>query len=309
MALGHATARGVSIEADAGRDSRRKPVENWRGVSRRVENGRASTRASRWLAGVAACLALGCDPNVVVGDWSCPWPARVTDGPDAGTTLMPETGPVAVPWSTGFEQGFCDYNHALGYCYSNTDASYLIVSSPAHSGQQAAAFTVTSAAGKDGLQARCVREGTMPVDAYYSAWFYVPALATVKGNSNWNLVHIQGSDGTSLHGLWDVSLQNTNDGGLELYLFDFLRMTQHLPATTTKIPIGSWFQITLRWRRASDKTGEFDLYQDGALLVPLTSIITDDSIWSQWYIGNLASNLSPPDSTVYVDDVAIRPAP
>ena len=33
--------------------------------------------------------------------------------------------------------------------------------------------------------------------------------------------------------------------------------------------------------------------------------MTDDSRWGQWFVGNYATALSPPSSTVYVDDVTI----
>lgn len=34
---------------------------------------------------------------------------------------------VQVPWTTGFETGFCDYQRSGGICYSAPDASYEIV--------------------------------------------------------------------------------------------------------------------------------------------------------------------------------------
>ena len=51
------------------------------------------------------------------------------------------------------------------------------------------------------------------------------------------------------------------------------------------------------------------LYQDGALLLEVTGIVTDDTDVAQWYVGNLAKALTPPDSTLYVDDVTIRAGP
>jgi hypothetical protein len=61
-------------------------------------------------------------------------------------------------------------------------------------------------------------------------------------------------------------------------------------------------------KRAADATGEVALYQDGELLIQATDLITDDSSWGQWYVGNLAQGLTPPDSTLYVDDVTLRAA-
>jgi len=51
------------------------------------------------------------------------------------------------------------------------------------------------------------------------------------------------------------------------------------------------------------------LYQDGQLVLQRTSIATDDTTFAQWYVGNFADALTPADSTIYVDDVTIRPLP
>ena len=39
--------------------------------------------------------------------------------------------------------------------------------------------------------------------------------------------------------------------------------------------------------------------------VNVTGLVTDPTDWGQWYVGNWADNLTPPASTVYVDDVTI----
>src|SRR6187551_76969 len=100
------------------------------------------------------------------------------------------TGALALPWSTSFENGFCDYAVASGYCYGDTRASFEIVSSPVHSGNSAAAFNIVVDDAFDGLQARCVRHGQLPEAAYYSAFFFIPSAPTFA--NNWNLIHFQG---------------------------------------------------------------------------------------------------------------------
>jgi hypothetical protein len=39
--------------------------------------------------------------------------------------------------------------------------------------------------------------------------------------------------------------------------------------------------------------------------VHLTGLATDNTDWGQWYVGNYATSLVPPSSTLYVDDVTI----
>jgi len=223
---------------------------------------------------------------------------------DTGTPTATATDPITVPWSAGFENDFCEYVDAGGFCYGG--GVRKIVTSPVHSGRYAAEFTV-STADTTSNQARCVRQGVLPTEAYYGAWYYIPATASVdKTDSLWNLLHFQGGD-TSQDGLWDVTLINAADGSLQLLVYDFLNSTVRKPTTPPAVPIGVWFHIQFYLKRASDATGAVRLYQDGKMLLEKTGIITDNSNWAQWYVGNLGKELTPPDSTLYVDDVTIAP--
>jgi len=179
-----------------------------------------------------------------------------------------------------------------------------------HTGRYAAAFSVTANPAHTGNQVRCVRQGVLPVEAYYGAWYYVPTLVT-NNNAVWNLFHFAGGTGPSdtTHGIWDISLINTPTGDLRLVVYQF-RMAGtagSIPALSgdVTIPIGTWFHIVIFLKRASDATGEVQVYLNTASILHLTGLITDDSQWGQWYVGNLAENLTPPDSTLYVDDVTI----
>jgi hypothetical protein len=246
---------------------------------------------------VALALA-ACEPELNVGEWAC------AGGGDAATPLD-RNEPIALPWSTGFEEGFCDYVQPTGFCYGDPLASFTSVTSPVRSGRYAAAFSVT-AGNPRARQTRCVRQGVLPAVAYYGAWYFVPSQAT--NSALWNLIHFQGGDAASSeqHGLWDISLINGRSGQLEVVAFDFLHSTLRRSATPTPIPIGAWFHLEFYLKRADDETGEIALYQDDQLLLRETDLVTDDSSWGQWYVGNLAEGLSPPDSTLYVDDITIR---
>ncbi len=238
-----------------------------------------------------------CEPKLVVGAWTCSMGGASNESPTTST-------PVSSPWSTGFENGFCDFEELGGFCVSSGTGSREVVRSPVHSGEFAAAFSINSA-DSSGIQSRCVRQGELPRAAYYGAWYYVPAIAT--HTTVWNLLHFQGGADSSdeAHGLWDVSLISGSDGGLQLAVFDFLRGQMRLQPEPRAIPIGAWFHLEFYLARASDATGEIALYQDGQLVVEASDLMTDDSEWGQWYVGNLADGLTPPESTLYVDDVTI----
>lgn len=248
------------------------------------------------MACATGLASAGCEPELLVGDWGCF---------DTETSLY--EGAVTAPWSTGFEDGFCGYEEARGYCYATGGGSFDIVDSPVRSGKRAAAFTVITDGEADEGQARCVIEGEFPSEAYYSAWYFIPELAINTGN--WNLVHFQGGSLTRMHHLWDISIESTRRVGPRFYMLDFVSDEARTAEERPTIPIGRWFQLEFFWKRANDTTGEVALYQDGELVIEATEIRTDDTTWGQWYLGNLADALMPSVSTVYVDDVELRESP
>jgi hypothetical protein len=255
-----------------------------------------------WLMVLGA--AAGCDPHVVVGAD----PTDGGEGPSSDGGLGPldaaTFAPLVVPWSTGFETGFNDWTQSNeGACYFLGGGSFRIVTSPVHGGAQAAAFAVNTGSSIDS-EARCYRQGILPPAAYYGAWYYVPAAAFNAGN--WNLFHFRGGSSTVMtltHGLWDVSLQNDPDGGVDTSVFDFFH-SQSLEAGPA-IPIAQWFHLEVYFKRSDAGAGEFTVYRDGQVVFREAGITTDDSLVGSWHVGNLASALFPPVSTVYVDDVTI----
>jgi len=168
---------------------------------------------------------------------------------------------------------------------------------------RAAAFSIATAGSPDGAQARCFRRGELPTAAYYGAWYFIPTAAS--GLDNWNLFYFQGGEPSDLDGMWDVTITTDSDGRLRLSVYDHVHTTWYQATPTVPIPIGVWFHIQFYLKRAADATGEFALYQDGQLLVERKGLVTDDTSYGQWYVGNLARALTPPDMTLYVDDVTI----
>jgi hypothetical protein len=264
-----------------------------------------------WIAAtsVLSSAASACDPTVIIAERLCPQsPSASPDSsaPDAGPAFDPD-GSVPMPWTTGFEDGFCNYTLPSGFCVATGSSSYTLVTSPVHSGQYAAAFTVPGTL-DGGSQARCVEQGVFPDAAYYGAWYFIPKSELNIGV--WNLFHFQGGvPGTTLHGLWDVSLVNSADGGVHIAFFDFLNGTTPDVSAVPSIPIGRWFQLEVYFKRASDTKGQLTVLQEGVVAVDLNALETDDTHWGQWFVGNFANALLPPNSTVYVDDITIGPAP
>jgi hypothetical protein len=275
-----------------------------RPVRKRLQGTKRRTSELSPCALLALCCA-SCEPTLVVGEWSCTTQAQ--DEAMSALEFPTPDEPVEPNWQTGFENGFCDYFESTGFCYANANASYELVDFPVHSGKWAASYTI-SGQDADGLQARCVRHGELPREAYYGAWLYVPA--NVTQTDNWNLFHFEGREKDDptpdeQHGLWDVSLRVAANGELRAYVFDFLGgMTFNLSGAAA-IPAEEWFHLEVFLRRASDPSGRFELYIDGDLSLTLTDVVTDDTELGQWYAGNFAKDITPSPNTLFVDDVTI----
>lgn len=284
----------------------------------RLMTGRSRSHPSHWC--LCFAVLIGCDSKLVIGSWSCPIPTSSGDVASAGSfgAGNPTTDGTAavefpIPWRTGFEDGFCDYLRVRGHCYDNPSGSawHELVDAPVRAGSRAAAFSVN--AGRD-THTRCFLEGKLPEQAYYGAWYFVPTVHKV--NDIWNLIHFQvhrqsHRAPSNFETLWDVLLENDASGGLRLSLKgrpvvegEYWQVPGEIPPP---IPIGEWFHIEVYLKLASDMTGEIALYQNGKLYLQATGIRTDfdDSMLGQWYVGNLAYSLDPPQSTVYVDDVTV----
>ncbi|HKO52082.1 MAG TPA: hypothetical protein VJV79_30440 [Polyangiaceae bacterium] len=262
--------------------------------------------AALWAALAASSGLSACRPSVSVGTRTCS-----EDGSDDGPPNedLDASPPLAIDWSTSFENRFCDYALPGGHCYPTAPGSFDVVTSPKPpSGRYAAAFRVTSG---DPItyQARCIRQGALPASAYYSARYYIPAIPTRIGN--WNLFHFNGGvDWDQIEGLLDVSLINAPGGGLQLAVYGPPNHSRigNMPTIRT-IPIGGWFRIQLYVEQTTATTGIVRLSQDDQQIFEAANVLLGDWVVGQWYVGNLADGLLPAASTVYVDDVSISASP
>jgi hypothetical protein len=218
-------------------------------------------------------------------------------------------GPFVAPWQTSFDDGFCGYWRDAGFCYSDPGSSeFRLVTTPTRSGPFAAVFDLGVDGSDNTHQARCVREGVLPDEATYGAWYYIPS-----GSSdpiNWNLFHFQGGvPSEQLPGMWDVNVGQNDDGELSLYIANIRGRTDYRPEEPQPLPTDRWFHLEFYLKRAADETGEVALFQDGQELVRASGIVTDDNPFVQWYVGNYTIAITPSRSTLYVDDVSIRLGP
>ncbi len=289
------------------------PTESQRSRCPRALPARAANSRSRvrfgWCIGILSLL--GCESNSVIAKWSCPTKtdSRLlgnagTAGTAGSVSVAGVTGiagsvqavePIEIPWSTGFEDAFCDYSKR---CYG----SPRIVSEPVHSGLYAAAFTV---GGVGANQARCIVDGALPTAAYYGAWYYVPAPSA--DNPSWNLFHFWTENGSADGRILDVTLVNPASGDPHLIVYNFELAVLPDQSRKPKVPFDSWFHIEMYLKRAVDDTGELILYQDGTIIFQATKVKTDNSSGrGVWHVGSWVADDTPGASTLYVDDITIR---
>jgi len=67
--------------------------------------------------------------------------------------------------------------------------------------------------------------------------------------------------------------------------------------------------IDIRLAPKPVQTGEVEVYRDGARILQATNLITDNTSYGQWYVGNLATHLNPAEFTLYVDDISVGSEP
>jgi hypothetical protein len=183
------------------------------------------------------------------------------------------------------------------------DTSLAISADVAHSGRYS--VKLTNGAVSMYEDAHLWRQDDYPVDAYYSAWFYLPR--AYQTTADWSIVEFQvpTSDG-GVGQLLDIDLRSLPDGGLILSVYDhrptYLRTATPDPAIL--VPIGRWFQIEAYYRNAPDDSGEIAIWLDGQLNYDLHRPFgASGTVY--WTVCSKTYGLSPAESDIYVDDAAV----
>lgn len=249
---------------------------------------------------VAALTSLGaCSDQINLGLESNYWSADFETGDLSQwsklSTFEPFTGGPTSSAEAGVASTF------TGAQWKSSDAELMVVSSPTHSGH----FAVRSAIYATGSvsYARLYRSGTLPPEAYYRVWMYIPASYTIK--SYWNLFEFQGrndpADPASQVYLWSLDLSSQ----LTFYVWDGLHSRQLNPPVPSAAPIGRWFRVEAYIRQATDNSGEVKFWIDGALLLDTGPVSTVTSDWLYWAVGGAAPNIAEQPAEVFLDDAAI----
>ncbi len=248
-------------------------------------------RACRWPRGLiaAAALAAGCL-------------SACGGGIDVGSDVL---------WTARFEGGtFDEWTNTPGggAGASSATGSAEVSGEHAHAGLFAAKLSVQAASGAGPQSAGMSRKGDLPIEGYYSAWYYLPQ--TVAVGQYWVIFKFRlrtAADDPSTEGeLFDVGLVNDANGEVTLQLYDH-RVDAVVPLRVPGlvVPAGVWFQIEAYYRNASDSTGALALWFNGTAVADLEGITTSSTPWIEWDVLSLGNDLTPSAATLFVDDCAL----
>jgi hypothetical protein len=176
----------------------------------------------------------------------------------------------------------------------------------ARTGQYGGAVSFHLAHTADGLDVPLYREQPSPPEAYYSAWFYLPATFRDRLLAEPAPLRLQ-PDGRRQ--------QHRTGLGLSTSIQPRTGRSSHTSANRPPPPTGSrrirspfpwptWVHFEIFYKKAPDATGRITIWQDGTQILDLPNVVTAPNAWTQWDIGG-ASTTTSPAATVYFDDAAI----
>jgi hypothetical protein len=240
-------------------------------------------------AGAAATLVAlicgGCGPQVDIGS-NVLWVAQFETGTVSEWTGVPGGNAVATP----------------------TPPNTIAVSTMyAHHGQYGAELTID--AGPDGTQenAGLIRKGNLPVEAYYSSWYYLPTTVTV-GNY-WIIFKLRlrtdANDPSTEDEFYDFELTNTASGEMTVRIFDHRTNTDiPLEVPAPIVPVSYWFQVEAFYRNVNDASGQLVFWLNGQEIAKVSGPMAPTP-WVEWDVVNVGEVLTPNTVVVAVDDCAV----
>lgn len=306
---------------------------------------RSSLLSRFCLLGVLTLPVASCDPNVVIGaKWALDEPAAGkppatggSTGAGAGGSEPIEAGaPPLSEGGTGTGAGGAAGGEAGGGGEGGDDGGGAPIFEATHEDGSLAEWDLgpdQDAGGyyaDQGLpsyseeQARSGRgsaktvidtsDGTAPIarlyrrieheQAYYSSWFYL--LEDHTPSVWWSIFLFRAvRDRNRSIDLWSVNLIRENDR-LTLSLFDHPRGNVVSVPSKPTVPVGEWFQLEAFLDYAEGRPSRLDLWFNGELVLSLPDLTEAPAAEpAYWVVGNGASLLAPPVSTLYVDDAVV----
>jgi hypothetical protein len=252
---------------------------------RRRRGMRGAQRASA-VALALAGIAAGCGPDLNVGS--------------------------DVLWSGTFESGSFSEWTAVGRgaeAFPEPGDSTAVSSEQAHSGTYSAKLTIDTSMAGEQQNTLLSRVGNLPVEGYYSAWYYLPSAVTV--GTYWVIFKFRLRTDANVESttteFYDLDLVNRTTGQMSLILYNH-RTAVHeisLDVPSPIVPVGTWFQIESFYRNAQDDTGRLTFWLDGQQIIDINGQAMAPTSWIEWEVCSIGEDLSPSPAVLYIDDCAL----
>ena len=123
-----------------------------------------------------------------------------------------------------------------------------------------------------------------------------------------SLAHFRGSpsgNGDDLVPLWDVNVYPRLDGTLVAHLYNYTTVTNAEELFPVVVPVDTWVQFEVLFRKGSDQTGRVAVWQDGVPVIDVTGVPTTVTDFIQWDAGGSSDDIVPASASIYIDDAAI----
>ena len=231
---------------------------------------------------VLALAGAGCEPRL-----------------DVGSDLL---------WTSRFEGGNFDEwtgdGHGSAQAFPAPPNMIEISDEHVRRGGHAAKLTIDVPDGAAQGNSALGRSATLPVEAFYSAWYYLPRTISVSGF--WVIFKFRQQDQATMDELFDLDLINLPSGEMSLQLYDHRRQAViPLDVTDPVVPVSRWFQIEAFYRNAQDATGRVTFWLDGQPILDLGNQAMASTPWVEWNVSSIGENLNPGTAVLYVDDCAV----
>lgn len=250
--------------------------------------GAGRTRSAGLLAAVVAVLGGACGPDPI-----------------------PLGTPSEVLWWTDHETGtLADWEGSNPFAGTIwvISGSATTATGPARSGLRSLQATITTRGLGSPVSAAMVqKQGLLPQELYYSAWFYLPAavrptnfliLFKLRSRTNAN-------DPATEVEVYDLEIRTNTDGTLSLALFDHMTNSGTPFNAGPAISVGRWFHLEAFLRATQDASGRLDVWMDGVPVLTPKVGVTMPSPYIEFSVGAVSEDMTPTTGSVLVDDAAI----
>lgn len=159
----------------------------------------------------------------------------------------------------------------------------------------------------------------------YTIWLFIP-----------QRVQFSSSNGSPWHNIMQFKMRDEFNRGDPIFTIGFdpwannrpnyfqLRNTgewfpngssfNYTPIQEIPIPIGQWFKLQVRYKRASNATGRITVWQNDVLIYDINNVVTYPATNRrgaragrlEWSVNNYARNTIPSITTIFVDDASIH---